>query len=76
MAKQYKVSEFFNTSLEEENGEQKLVIYHMEGCQTLDFSEATTLPRQTEVLTALKVLGAYFTDVYGLQCGGRNKYIT
>ncbi|KAL3857477.1 hypothetical protein ACJMK2_012145 [Sinanodonta woodiana] len=70
----YKIGDFFNTRVVGEPGAHKLVIYQVEGCQTLDFGGAATLPRQTEVLTAIKVLGIDIEQIYGLQYGGRNKY--
>ena len=70
----YAVSDFFNTRVEENNGTKKLFIYHAEGCQTLDFGETQNLPRQSEVLTALKVLGVDMQTILALQYGGRNKY--
>ncbi|KAL3873027.1 hypothetical protein ACJMK2_036189 [Sinanodonta woodiana] len=66
----FKVSDFFNTVVEN----QTLIIHHAEGCQTLDFGDAKSLPRQTEVLTSLKVLGIDISRIYGLQYGGKNKY--
>ncbi|KAL3891212.1 hypothetical protein ACJMK2_003475 [Sinanodonta woodiana] len=66
----FKVSDFFNTVVDK----QTFIIYHAEGCQTLDFGVAKSLPRQTKVLTSLKVLGVDINTIYGLQYGGRNKY--
>ena len=66
----YKISDFFNTGVED----QKLIIHHAEGCQTLDFGDAPNLPRQTEILTAMKVLGIDLTKIFGLQYGGKKKY--
>jgi hypothetical protein len=40
----------------------------------MDFGEAPILPRQIEVLTAMKILGVDITKIYGLQYGGKNKY--
>ena len=70
MTAKFKVSDFFNTATED----QWMYIHHYEGCQTLDFGSAPVLPRQTEVLTALRILGVEIEDIMGLQYAGKNKY--
>jgi len=67
----FKVSDYFNTMVED----NKLIIHHKEGCQTLVFGESQSLPRQTEVITALNVWGVDINLIYGLQYGGSNRYI-
>ncbi|KAL3884944.1 hypothetical protein ACJMK2_025043 [Sinanodonta woodiana] len=70
MTGKYKVSDYFNTTADE----HLMYIHHYEGCQTLDLGSAKTLPRQTEVLTSLKILGVDVKDIMGLQYAGTNKY--
>ncbi|KAL3842763.1 hypothetical protein ACJMK2_020749 [Sinanodonta woodiana] len=66
----YKVSDYFNTTTED----NLMHIHHYEGCQTLDFGGAKALPRQTEVLTSLKIMGIDTEEILGLQYAGTNKY--
>ncbi|KAL3889318.1 hypothetical protein ACJMK2_001662 [Sinanodonta woodiana] len=66
----FKVGDFFNTSTDD----NLLYIHHYEGCQTLDFGSAKALPRQTEVLTSLKIMGIDIDEIMGLQYAGPNKY--
>ncbi|KAL3863417.1 hypothetical protein ACJMK2_005174 [Sinanodonta woodiana] len=70
MTEKFKVSDYFNTTTEDD----WMYIPHYEGCLTLDFGNAPALPRQTEVLTALKILGVDIEDIMGLQYAGINKY--
>ncbi|KAL3832257.1 hypothetical protein ACJMK2_023917 [Sinanodonta woodiana] len=66
----FKVSDFFNTTTDD----NLMYIYHYEGCQMLDFGSAKALPRQTEVLTSLKIMGIDIDEIMGLQYAGPNKY--
>ncbi|KAL3832259.1 hypothetical protein ACJMK2_023920 [Sinanodonta woodiana] len=70
MMGKFKVSDFFNTTTDD----NQLYIHHYEGCQTLDFGSAKALPRQTEVLTSLKIMGIDIDEIMGLQYAGPNKY--
>ncbi|KAL3886425.1 hypothetical protein ACJMK2_026417 [Sinanodonta woodiana] len=70
MTEKFKVSDYFNITTEGD----WIYIYHYEGCLTLDFVNSPALPRQTEVLTALKILGVDIDDTMGLQYAGINKY--
>ncbi|KAL3871731.1 hypothetical protein ACJMK2_039714 [Sinanodonta woodiana] len=70
------ISDFFNTCVEGEPSHQQLVVYHREGCQTLNVGEIIErLPRQTEVFTTMQVAGIDIDCIKVLQYGGRNKYI-
>ncbi|KAL3836129.1 hypothetical protein ACJMK2_021580 [Sinanodonta woodiana] len=70
MTEKFKVSDYFNTTTEDD----WMYIHHYEGCLTLDFVNAPALPRQTEILTALKILGVDIEDIMSLQYAGINKY--
>ncbi|KAL3868123.1 hypothetical protein ACJMK2_040959 [Sinanodonta woodiana] len=60
---QFKISHLFNTLVEGEPGNQKFYTYG--GMPDLG----------KQILSAMKILGIDISQIYGLQYGGRNKYI-
>jgi hypothetical protein len=66
-----KLKHYFSTKIEG----NRLIAYHPTGCQQIDFGDIQNCPRQSDVLIAMRAQGIDTKDIYGLQNGGRNKFI-